>query len=244
MPRPAGLTWFLSPALPRLSNPMAFVPPLWRDRSEAGAILATHFAPPSGWNPSRPLLLALPRGGVPVAAAMARHLGYPLATWSVRKVADPAWPELAIGAIAAGGVVVWRDGGEISGREREHQARRHGWLQQEEQELARRQALFGDPAPGELRDRHIVVVDDGIATGMTVRAALLSLRLLGPASLTLAVPVVDREVAGELQPLVNRLETLAEVEDLRAVGLWYEEFPQLRDEEVLNLLRSSLVRSG
>ncbi|MEB3316616.1 MAG: phosphoribosyltransferase family protein [Cyanobacteriota bacterium] len=214
---------------------MAFVPPLWSNRTEAGAALATRF---QSWdNPrARTLLLALPRGGVPVAAAMADILGWPLATWSVRKVADPAWPELAIGAIAAGGVVVWRDGGQRAATAREEQARRHGWLHQEALELARRQSLFRDPDPPTLRQRHLVVVDDGIATGMTVRAALLSLRRCAPASLTLAVPVVDRQVVGDLQPLVDRLEALAVVDDLRAVGLWYQDFEQLSDQGVLALL--------
>ena len=215
---------------------MAFVPPLWRNRSEAGAALSLPF---HSWNKPKTdtLLLALPRGGVPVAAAMARDLCWPMATWSVRKVADPAWPELAIGAIAAGGVVVWRNGGQSSGRDREQQARRHGWLQREEKELLRRQALFGDPAPESLSQRHLVVVDDGIATGMTVCAALLSLQRCAPASLTLAVPVLDRQVLGDLQPLVERVEALAVVEGLRAVGLWYGDFEQMTDPQVLALLR-------
>jgi putative phosphoribosyl transferase len=215
---------------------MALVPPLWRNRTEAGKALATRF---QAWDKAtaHTLLLALPRGGVPVAAAMADTLGWPLATWSVRKVADPSWPELAIGAIAAGGVVVWREAGQRAATVREEQARRHGWLRLEEVELARRQALFRDPDPQTLRQRHLVVVDDGIATGMTVRAALLSLRRCEPASLTLAVPVVDRQVVGDLQPLVDRLEALAVVEDLRAVGLWYQDFEQLSDQRVLALLR-------
>jgi putative phosphoribosyl transferase len=214
---------------------MNLVPPLWNNRQEAGQALAARFL---AWDQPHALslLLALPRGGVPVAAAMAEVLGWPLATWSVRKVADPSWPELAIGAIAAGGVVVWRNGGQRAASEREEQARRHGWLRQEEQELVRRQALFGDPDPHTLRPRHLVVVDDGIATGMTVQAALRSLRRCEPASLTLAVPVVDREVARDLEPLVDRLEALAVVPDLRAVGLWYGAFEQLSDQQVLALL--------
>ncbi|MFN9645140.1 MAG: phosphoribosyltransferase [Cyanobacteriota bacterium] len=215
---------------------MAPVPPLWRNRTDAGTELASRF---QSWDKpkARTLLLGLPRGGVPVAAAMADVLGWPLATWSVRKVADPAWPELAIGAIAAGGVVVWRDGGVCAAQDREDQARRHGWLGREERELARRQALFGDPDPQTLRQRHLVVVDDGIATGMTVRAALLSLSRCDPASLSLAVPVLDREVVSDLQPLVERLEALAVVADLRAVGLWYADFAQMTDQEVLAFLR-------
>jgi len=215
---------------------MAFHPPLWTTRGEAGAQLATRFL---DWDKPREqtLLLALPRGGVPVAAEMARKLGWPLATWSVRKVADPTWPELAIGAVAAGGVVVWRDGGHQGARERERLAREQGWLQMEERELARRQALFGDPDHANLNYRHLVVVDDGIATGMTVRAALLSVRQFHPFSLTLAVPVVDREVVKDLEPLVDRLEALAVVADLRAVGLWYRDFDQLSDAQVLEMLR-------
>jgi putative phosphoribosyl transferase len=216
--------WFREHLMPA---PMVFHPPLWRSRQEAGAALADRLRAQE-WPTGQTVLLALPRGGVPVGAEVARRLGLPLATWSVRKVADPSSPELAIGAVAAGGVVVWRDGGE--------RAREQGWLQKEERELARRQALFGDPDPHHLQGRHLVVIDDGIATGMTVRAALLSLKQLQPASLTLAVPVVDREVAEELAPLVNRLEALALVDDLRAVGLWYEDFNQLSDREVIALL--------
>ena len=211
-------------------DPIVFHPPLWRSRQEAGAALAARLQA-CHWPQGQTVLLALPRGGVPVGAEVARRLGLPLATWCVRKVADPSWPELAIGAVAAGGVVVWRNG--------EGRARQQGWLQEEERELARRQALFGDPDPQRLQGRHLVVIDDGIATGMTVRAALLSLRQLQPASLTLAVPVVDREVAAELAPLVNRLEALALVENLRAVGQWYEDFSQLSDRDVVALLGES-----
>ncbi|MEB3305309.1 MAG: phosphoribosyltransferase family protein [Cyanobacteriota bacterium] len=214
---------------------MPFHPPLWTSRQEAGAALAARLQA-CEWPKGKTVLLALPRGGVAVGAEVARRLGLPLATWSVRKVADPSWPELAIGAVAAGGVVVWRDGGEGGAQKRERMARQQGWLQEEESELARRQALFGDPDPKQLHGSHLVVIDDGIATGMTVRAALLSLQRLQPASLTLAVPVVDREVAEELTPLVNRLETLALVDDLRAVGMWYGEFNQLSDGEVIALL--------
>jgi putative phosphoribosyl transferase len=215
-------------------DPMVFHPPLWRSRQEAGAALAARLQD-WDWPKGQTVLLALPRGGVPVGAEVARRLGLPLATWCVRKVADPSWPELAIGAVAAGGVVVWRDGGQ--------RARQQGWLQKEERELARRQALFGDPDPRHLQGRHLVVIDDGIATGMTMRAALLSLQRVQPASLTLAVPVVDQEVAEELAPLVDRLEALALVQDLRAVGLWYEDFNQLSDRDVIALLGQSRLFS-
>lgn len=205
-------------------------PPLWTDRHGAGLALAAVRAdlhPPA-------LLLALPRGGVAVAAAMADQLGLPLATWSVRKVADPANPELAIGAVAPGGVVVWRDG--AAGRDLGDQARRQGWLAAQQRELARRQVRFGDPSPERLRHRLLVVVDDGVATGMTLRAALLSLRRLEPASLQLAVPVADRQALAGLAPLLDRITVLAAVPELVAVGQWYERFEQLSDAQVLDLL--------
>jgi putative phosphoribosyl transferase len=212
---------------------MADRPPLWTNRHQAGLALSDAFTDRLGLGHDT-TLLALPRGGVPVAAAMASRLGLPLTTWSVRKIADPAWPELAIGAVAAGGVVVWRDGEGAS--RRATTATMHGWLRAQQQELRRRQVLFGDPPAKQLRGRHLIVVDDGIATGMTVKAALLSLRKLEPASLGLAVPVVDRNVAAELSPLVDRFVALAVVDDLEAVGLWYQHFEQIDDEQVLALL--------
>ena len=207
--------------------------PLWLNRHQAGLALAKACA---AWcaHDSDSLLLALPRGGVAVAAAMASLLRLPLATWSVRKIVDPALPELAIGAVAAQGVVVWRNGD--AARRRAQAAQQQGWLEGELQELERRRCLFGDPEDDQLRHRHLIVVDDGIATGMTVKAALLSLRSLAPASLSLAVPVVGRSLAGELEPLVDRLEVLALVDNLRSVGLWYQHFEQLQDQQVLELL--------
>ncbi|WP_216912206.1 MULTISPECIES: phosphoribosyltransferase family protein [unclassified Synechococcus] len=216
---------------------MVLRPPLWTSRHQAGLALAEAFADRRGLGGDT-TLVALPRGGVPVAAAMASRLELPLVTWSVRKVADPSWPELAIGAVAAGGMVVWRNG--AGGRQRATTATEHGWLRDQELELQRRQRRFGDPPADQLRGRHLIVVDDGIATGMTVKAALLSLRRVRPASLALAVPVVDRDVADELGHLVERMEALAVVSDLQAVGLWYEHFEQLSDRQVLALLQGCL----
>ena len=212
--------------------------PLWRDRRDAGLALGHQIAA-RGPLPRGLLLLALPRGGVVVAAAMAEVLDCPVRSWSVRKVADPSWPELAIGAIAGGGVAVWREGSQGPQQER---ARRLGWLQEQERELRRRQELYGDPDPAALVGRPLLVVDDGIATGMTVQAALQALQPLRPASLVLAVPMIDRSLLPRLEPLVDRLEALAVVDGLRAVGEWYERFEQLQDREVLALLAHG--RSG
>ena len=210
--------------------------PLWVNRYGAGLALAEVFSEGEGPN-TNTLLLALPRGGVPVAAAMASQLKLPLATWSVRKIANPAESEVAIGAIATGGTKVWRDGEKAD--RWAAMAERQGWLQSQQKELARRQQLFADPAPEQLRNRHLIVVDDGIATGMTAKAALMSLGKVDAASLSLAIPVIDGNVAQELATWVDRLEALVYVEDLSSVGLWYQHFPQLSDSEVLEYLKSA-----
>jgi putative phosphoribosyl transferase len=208
-------------------------PPLWRDRRAAGRELADRFTDLRGRGADA-ILLALPRGGVAVAAEMAHRLNLPLACWAVRKLAHPSHPEFAIGAVAPGGLVLWdrQDGGFLHLAEAERQR----LVEAQQRELERRRRRFGDPDPAALRGRRLVVVDDGIATGMTARAALESLRRLEPASLALAVPVVDRRVLPQLEALVNRLEALAVVEGLRAVGEWYEHFEQLDDADVLRLL--------
>ena len=206
--------------------------PLWRDRREAGAALALRLADLADQgDPST--LVALPRGGVAVAAAMADVLALPLCTWAVRKLAYPWAQEVAIGAVAPGGVILWEPTGQLLLDSRQQAE----LVAQQQRELLRRQRMFGDPNPQALKDRHLVVVDDGIATGLTVRAALISLRQLQPASLTLAVPVVDRQLATGLAAMVDRFEALALVEHLQAVGGWYAHFEQLSDDDVLRLLR-------
>jgi putative phosphoribosyl transferase len=203
---------------------------LWLDRREAGRALAERFEDLRDRRADC-TLIGLPRGGVPVAAEMARALNLPLATWAVRKVAHPSYPEYALGAVAPGGVVLWddRDGGfrHLGEVERER------LVAEQQEELERRRQVFGDPDPSALAGRHLIVVDDGVATGMTTRAALASLRQIGPASLALGVPVVDRRVVPDLEAMVDRLEILAVVDRLRAVGEWYEHFEQLSDEDVL-----------
>lgn len=205
---------------------------LWTNRREAGRALARRFTDLRG-QPGA-ILVALPRGGVPVAAAMAEELALPVVSWAVRKLAHPSSPEFAIGAVAPGGVILWDQDGGGMGLLPE---RTRTWLVREQQrELVRRQQVFGDPAAHRLRGRDLVVVDDGIATGMTAKAALVSLRQLEPASLALGVPVLDRRVLPDLEALVDRLEALAVVDRLRAVGEWFREFGQLDDGEVIRLL--------
>jgi putative phosphoribosyl transferase len=180
------------------------------------------------------LVIGLPRGGVAVAAEVAEQLDLPMASWAVRKLAHPAAPEVAVGAIAPGGVLIW-DEPYLRQLHLDPLLRRQLVAQQDD-ELRRRQRLFGDPLPSSLRGRPLLVVDDGVATGLTVRAALESLRQAKPAHLLLAVPVIDQLVAARLRPLVDELVALAEVDGLMAVGAWYERFEQLDDAQVKALM--------
>jgi putative phosphoribosyl transferase len=207
-------------------------PPLWQNRREAGLALAERL---QAWR-DQPgaLVIGLPRGGVAVAAALAGGLHLPLAPWAVRKLGHPADPEVAIGAIAPGGVVLWDQASlRQLGLSPQQQAR---LVADQRRELERRQRLFGDPEPVALRDRPLLVVDDGVATGLTVRAALASLRQCQPRQLVLAVPVIDATVAQQLEPAVDGLVALARVRGLRSVGAWYGHFGQLEDARVLALL--------
>jgi putative phosphoribosyl transferase len=179
-------------------------------------------------------VIGLPRGGVVVAAEVAGALHLPMASWAVRKLGHPADPEVAIGAIAPGGVVLWdRPSLRRLGLSPQQQAR---LVADQRRELERRQRLFGDPGAPELRDRPLLVVDDGVATGLTVRAALASLRQGQPRRLVLAVPVIDGVVATSLEPALDGLVALARVRGLRSVGGCYRHFDQVGDATVLALL--------
>jgi putative phosphoribosyl transferase len=209
--------------------------PVWVDRHQAGLALAECLQDCAGARADT-CLVALPRGGVAVAAEMAQRLDRPLLTWSVRKIVEPSRPELALGAVAGEGVVLWRHEPGDPAWSMLPQAQ--DWLLNAQEELERRHCLFDGPDLGRLFNHHLIVVDDGIATGMTVLAALQSLRLARPSLLTLAVPVMDRSLEETMRLHVDRLEVLRLVDHLSAVGLWYERFEQLSDRDVLNLLRS------
>ena len=217
---------------PFFSSSRQLLPPLWHSRREAGLALAERL---QAWR-DQPgaLVIGLPRGGVAVAAEVADALHLPLASWAVRKLGHPADPEVAIGAIAPGGVVLWdRASLRQLGLSPQQQDR---LVADQQQELERRRRLFGDPEAAALRNRALLVVDDGVATGMTVRAALASLRQAQPRQLVLAVPVIDLAVASSLEPSLDGLVALARVEGLRSVGAWYHHFGQLDDATVLALL--------
>lgn len=203
--------------------------PRWLDRVDAGHQLALKL---QRWRADpKAMALGLPRGGVVVASEVAAQLAIPLHSWAVRKLAHPSNPELALGAIAPGGVEIWQEPCAFLNAEWRQRV-----VEQETLELARRQHLYGDPDLSLLRHQHLLVVDDGVATGLTVRAALQSLRLAEPHQLVLAVPVIDRRIAEQLRHLVTDLVALEEVVDLWAVGCWYQHFEPVDDQQVLHLL--------
>lgn len=217
-------------ALPAMTAPEA----LWFDRRAAGQALAERLqqqAPPR----ADALVLGLPRGGVVVAAEVARALGLPLSSWSVRKLALPTDPEVALGALAAGGVVLWDP--QAAWKVHQNPVLRDQLLAREGRECERRCRLYGDPDPAELRGRELIVVDDGIATGLTVRAALTSLARARPARLVLAVPVAADQSLPALRDLCDALVVLAAPRNLVAVGCHYRHFEPVEDQQVLECLR-------
>ena len=206
---------------------------IFRDHTDAGRRLASRLGEYAG----RPglLVLALPRGGVPVAFEVARSLGAPLDVFLVRKLGVPGHEELAMGAIATGGVrvvneAVVRELG-ISGEVIDAVAAR------ERAELERRALAYrGErPAP-EVLGRTVFLVDDGLATGSTMRAAALAVRRQGPARVVVAVPVAARATCDELRAEVEDIVCAATPEPFFGVGRWYQDFSQTTDEEVRELL--------
>jgi predicted phosphoribosyltransferase len=205
----------------------------FRDRSEAGRLLAAHLDAYA----RRPdvLVLALPRGGVPVAYEVARALGAPLDVYVVRKLGVPGQEELAMGAIATGGVRVLND--EVVAALHIPEATIAAVAAQEAQELARRERLYrGErPAPP-VKGRMVLVVDDGLATGATMRAALAALRQQEPGRLVVAVPTAAAATCEELRAEVDEVVSVLTPEPFYAVGLWYEDFSPPSDEEIRALL--------
>lgn len=206
---------------------------VYRDRRHAGRVLAQSL---TGYA-QRPdvIVLALPRGGVPVAYEVARALRAPLDVFLVRKLGVPGHEELAMGALASGGVrvlnpnVVHMLGIEDDALEAETRA--------EQAELDRREQLYreGRPPP-EVRSRSVILVDDGLATGATMLAAVKALKVQQPARLVVAVPTASREVCEQMRGEVDEVVCASTPEPLRSVGRWYEDFSQTGDDEVRALL--------
>jgi predicted phosphoribosyltransferase len=205
----------------------------FHDRREAGRQLAARLTAYA----NRPdvLVLALPRGGVPVAYEVARALGAPLDVFIVRKLGVPGYEELAMGAVATGGVRVLNDqivrGLDIP----EYMI--DAVTTRERQELARRERLYrGDRPPPDVHGRTVILVDDGLATGATMHAAIAALRQQQPARIVVAVPTASREVCDAFRAEADDVVCAITPEPFQAVGLWYEDFSQTSDEEVRDLL--------
>jgi putative phosphoribosyl transferase len=204
----------------------------FKDREHAGTLLAERLA---GYAGEEPLILALPRGGVPVAFEISRRLGAPLDVFIARKLGAPGQPELGIGAVAQGGTRVLNRGIVrqlgIPDDYLERVAAR------EEQEVERRLRLLrGDRPEPEVEGRTVILVDDGLATGVTARAAIEALRRRSARRIVLAVPVCAAQTAGWIEAEVEDLVALETPSDLYAIGFWYEDFEQVSDEEVIRLL--------
>jgi putative phosphoribosyl transferase len=205
----------------------------FRDRTDAGRRLAKSLLAYA----NRPdvLVLALPRGGVPVAFEVARTLEAPLDVFLVRKLGVPGHEELAMGAIASGGVRVVNDDIIAAYDVRPEEIELVSAA--EERELGRRERLYrGERPPPAVAGRTVILVDDGLATGSTMRAAVAALRQQHPARVVVAVPTAAAETCEEFRHEVDDIVCATTPDPFYAVGLWYEDFSQTSDEEVHELL--------
>lgn len=212
-------------------------PPLFRDRREAGRLLAQRLAALTD-HPDL-LVLALPRGGVPIAYEVARALHAPLDIVLVRKLGVPGHAELAMGAIAEDGVRVLNHAVirelDIPEEIIDHVAR------EEQRILEQRRRLYrSDRPPPTVEGARVILIDDGLATGMTMMAAIEAIRRGGPAGIVVATPVAAPESVAEIEPLVDEVVALATPELLYAIGMWYRDFTPTSDEEVCSLLAEAL----
>jgi putative phosphoribosyl transferase len=220
---------------------MPLFEPLFRDRLDAGRQLATALEP---YRQDRPIVLALPRGGVPVGFEVAKALAAPLDVLLVRKIGAPGHEELALGAVVDGEdpqLVLNEDVVRAV-------APRPGYIEAEmRRQLAeierRRQHYSGDRPPLSVKGRVAIVVDDGIATGATVKAALRGLSHHDPARLVLAVPVAPADSLAELRPECDDVVCLATPDPFYAVGPHYRDFRQTTDDEVVRLLAEARLWS-
>ncbi len=208
----------------------------FRDRAEAGRLLGAELA--SRNFPKDSIVLALPRGGVPVGFEVARALGLTLDVVVVRKLGVPWQPELAMGAIASSGVRILHEKLiRQQGIPLEEIAR---VAAREEQEVERRELLYrGNRAPLDLRNRPVILVDDGLATGSTMLAAVKCTKSLQPSAVIVAVPLASRQASAHIRDEADDFVCLATPTPFIAVGEWYEDFHQTSDAEVRELLQQA-----
>ena len=213
---------------------------LFQDRDDAGRQLARALVK---YESRHPVILALPRGGVPVAAKVAEHLEAPLDLVLVRKVGVPMQPELAMGAVVDGEqplIVRNQDVIELIGVSEETF---DAVCKEELAEIERRRERYlGDRARSDVKGQVAIIVDDGIATGATTLAAIRALRKREPRELVLAVPVAPLETLQRLHPEVDAIVCLDTPQDFGAIGYYYRDFRQVSDDEVIAILKRSLAR--
>ncbi len=216
---------------------------IFKDRREAGRALSIALAE-RGELLRDAVVLALPRGGVPVGREVARALGAPLDVLVVRKLGVPGQPELAMGAVASGGVTVAEE--TVLGEARISPDVFERIAEEETRELERRERLFrGSRPPQEVRDRTVLLVDDGIATGSTMLAAIRAARARGAGRVVVAVPVAPEDTCARLRREADSVICLETPRPFGAVGFWYETFSQLTDDEVGDILEQArMKRSG
>lgn len=209
---------------------------IFKDRTAAGQLLAIKL----GAYANRPdvLILALPRGGVPVAFEVAKALNTPLDVFLVRKLGVPGQEELAMGAIASGGVRVLNN--DVVQELGISEAAINQVAAKEHQELERREHLYRDdrPAP-DVHGRTVILVDDGLATGATMRAAIVALRQQQPAQIVVGVPVSSPETCRAIATMVDDMVCAETPRPFYSVGYWYDNFSQTTDEEVHDLLKQA-----
>jgi predicted phosphoribosyltransferase len=205
----------------------------FNDRYQAGQVLANALSAYA--NRSDVVILALPRGGVPVASEIAKALAVPLDVFIVRKLGVPGHEELAMGAIATGNVTVFNE--DVLREIPVSKAAIERVIQAEQQELQRREKTYRGNRPFPiLKNKIVILVDDGIATGASMRAAIQAIKQNHPARLIMAVPVAAFATCKAMAALVDELVCPLRPQFFYAVGEWYDEFPQTSDEEVFKLL--------
>jgi putative phosphoribosyl transferase len=206
---------------------------IYRDRSEAGKKLATQLRDYA--NRDDVLVLALPRGGVPVAYEVAKALNAPLDVFLVRKLGVPGYPELAMGAIATGGIRVLNN--DVLDHLRIPEQVIDSIVAIEERELERREREYrGNRPEPKVQGKTVILIDDGLATGSTMRAAAAALRQQNPDRIVVAVPVSASRTCNEYSMRVDEIVCAATPEPFLGVGQWYEDFSQTTDDEVRQLL--------
>ncbi|MBI2049492.1 phosphoribosyltransferase [Candidatus Roizmanbacteria bacterium] len=213
---------------------------LFENREEAGRTLGKRL---KKFKIEAPIILAMPRGGVPVGFEVAKILKCPLDVIIARKIGAPNQPELGIGAIAEGNVKIWDR--EILKIVNEPKNVLDKIVDLEKREVERRKNLYRNYRPiVDVCDKTVILVDDGVATGITAKASIYAIKKLNPKKIIFASPVCSRDSVKDIKHMVDNILCLMTPEEFNSVGQWYENFDQTTDEEVKNLLKENTYSLG